>query len=60
MQLFVDSDILLYVRTSRLNWIGHVNGMDSRRKVKYLKIIIREVDYEETKKQMVELCTNGY
>jgi len=54
MQLFVDSDILLFERTRGLNWIGHVNGMDIRRKVNYLTIIRREVDYEETKKQMVD------
>jgi hypothetical protein len=59
MQLFVNSDILLFVRTSRLKWIGHFNGMESRRKVKHLTIILGEVDYE-TKKNMVELCTKGY
>ena len=35
MQLFGDLDIrvLSFVRISWLNWIGHVNGMDSKRKV---------------------------
>jgi len=33
MQLFRDLDVLSFVRISRLNWIGHVNGMDSKRKV---------------------------
>jgi len=31
--LFVDLDILLFVRTSRLNWICHLNRMSSKRKV---------------------------
>jgi hypothetical protein len=33
MQLLGDLDILLFVKISRLNCIGHVNGMDSKRKV---------------------------
>jgi hypothetical protein len=33
MQLFGDVDILLFVRKSQLNWIGHVNRMDCKRKV---------------------------
>jgi hypothetical protein len=35
MQLFVnlDVDILSFVRISRLNWIGHVNRLDRKRKV---------------------------
>jgi hypothetical protein len=33
MQLFGDLDILSFVRVSRLKWIGHVNRMDSKRKV---------------------------
>jgi hypothetical protein len=33
MQLFGNLDILSIVRLSRLNWIGHVNRMDSKRKV---------------------------
>ena len=33
MQLFRDLDVLSFVRTSRLNWIGHVNRMDGIRKV---------------------------
>ena len=33
MQLFGDFDILSFVRISQLNWIGHVNRMDSTSKV---------------------------
>jgi hypothetical protein len=33
MQLFGDLDVLSFVRRSRLNWIGHVKRMDSKRKV---------------------------
>jgi len=33
MQLCGDVDILSFVRISRLNWIGHVNRIDSKRKV---------------------------
>jgi len=33
MQLFGDLDILSFVRISRLNWIGQVNRMDSKRRV---------------------------
>jgi len=33
MQLFGHLDILSFVRISQLNWIGHVNKMDSKRKV---------------------------
>jgi hypothetical protein len=33
MQLFGDLDMLSFVRVSRLNWIGHVDTMDSKRKV---------------------------
>jgi hypothetical protein len=36
MQLFGDLDILSFVRVSRLNWTGHVNRMDSKRKVSEL------------------------
>jgi hypothetical protein len=32
-QMFGDLDILSVVRISTLNWIGHVNRMDSKRKV---------------------------
>ena len=32
MQLCGDLDILSFVRIIRLNWIGHVNRMDSERK----------------------------
>ena len=31
--MFGDLDILSFVRISRLSWIGHVNRMDSKRKV---------------------------
>jgi hypothetical protein len=33
MQLFGDLGILSFVRTRRLNWIGYVSRMDSKRKV---------------------------
>ena len=33
MQLFGDQDVLSFVRISKFNWIGHVNRMDSKRKV---------------------------
>jgi hypothetical protein len=33
MQLFGDLDILSFVRISRLDWTGHVNRLDSKRKV---------------------------
>ena len=33
LQLFGDLDIHSFVRISRLNWIGHVKRMDSKRKV---------------------------
>jgi len=33
MQLCGDLNILSFVRTSRLNWIGYVNRMDSTQKV---------------------------
>jgi len=32
VQLFGDLDVLSFVRISRLNWIGHVNRMNSKRK----------------------------
>jgi hypothetical protein len=45
MQLFGDLDILSFVRTGQLNWIGYANRMDRERKViKYLTITLREVD----------------
>ena len=55
MQPFGDLDILSfvrlyllsYVRISRLNWIGHINKMHSKRKVSYLfKTVLREVEEE--------------
>jgi len=33
MQLFGDLVILSFVRISQLNWIGHVNRMDSRSRI---------------------------
>jgi hypothetical protein len=33
MELLGDLDILWFVRISQFNWIGHVNRMDSERKV---------------------------
>jgi hypothetical protein len=33
MQVCGDLDIISFVRISQLNWIGHVNRMDSKRKV---------------------------
>jgi hypothetical protein len=33
MQLFGDFDILSFLRVTRWNWIGHINRMDSKRKV---------------------------
>jgi hypothetical protein len=33
MQLFGDLDIFSLLRISQLNWIGHVNRMDNKRKV---------------------------
>jgi hypothetical protein len=51
MQLFGDLDILSFARISWLNWIGHVNRMNSKRKVsKYSTINLREVDYKDDQK----------
>jgi len=45
MQLFGNLDVLSFVRVCRLNWIGHVNRMDSKSEVNQVfKIILREVD----------------
>jgi len=46
MQPFGDLGILSFVRISRLNWIGHVNRMDTEIKVSQILLIIipREVD----------------
>ena len=33
MRLFWELDIFLFVRICRLNWIGFVNRMDSKRKL---------------------------
>ena len=40
MQLFGYLDIFFLVRISRLNWVGHVNRMDSARKVSQVFNII--------------------
>jgi hypothetical protein len=45
MQVFGDLDMLSFVRISLKYWIGNVNRKNS------------QLFY---KKQMVELCTNGY
>jgi hypothetical protein len=60
MQLFgdLDLDILSFVRISRLNWIGHVNRMDS--KINVTQVI--DSNYQgcrlrgQKEKRMVELC----
>jgi hypothetical protein len=52
-------DIFSFSRI-RLNWTGHVNKMDSKRKVRYLIIIPMEVEKKDDQKQMVEPCTNRY
>jgi len=45
MQLFGNLDLLSFVRVRRLNWIGHVNRMDSKSEVSQVfKVILREVD----------------
>jgi hypothetical protein len=52
VQLFGDLGILSFVRISRLNWIGLVNRMESKRKlsVVYLTIILMEVNKKKKKK----------
>jgi hypothetical protein len=46
MQLFGDADICSCVRISQLNWTGHVNRIDCKRKVnKLLTIILKEGEY---------------
>ena len=55
-------DVLWLVRTVRLNWSGHVDRMDSTRKISQ----ILNYNPQESrlrgrpKKQMVELCTDRY
>ena len=45
MQLFGDLDILSFVKTGRLDWIGYASRMDRERQViEYLTITLREVD----------------
>jgi len=39
MLLFGDLDILLFVRISWLNWVGHVNRMDSKKK-KHVSVFV--------------------
>jgi len=67
MYPFGDLDILSFVRISQLIWIGHVNRMDSKSKVKESKRKAIQVFTNNpqgkstkrmTKKQMVKLCTN--
>jgi hypothetical protein len=63
MQLFgdLDLDILSFVRISRLNWIGHVNGMDSKIKVtQVLNSNSQGRRLRGQKKRIVELCTDRY
>ena len=55
MQLSGDLDILSFVRISRLNWIGRVNRMDSKRKVSQcLVIILWEVHSEDVQKKKTD------
>ena len=58
MQLFGDLDILSFVRINRLNWIGHVNRMDSKRKVS--EVFKSNPQGSRPPKNVVELCTNRY
>jgi hypothetical protein len=61
MQLFGDFDILSFVRVSRWNWIGHVNRMDSKRKVSQVfNNHPQRSRPREPKKQKVDLCTYTY
>jgi hypothetical protein len=62
MQLFGDLDILSFVRITWLNWIGHVNRMDSKRKASQVFHNTSQGNRIRgpPKKQMVELCTNRY
>jgi len=48
MQTFGDLDILSFVWKHRLNWIGHVNRIESESKVS--QVFIREVHYEDDQK----------
>jgi hypothetical protein len=62
MQLFGGLDILSFVRVSRLNWIGHVNRMDSNIKVSLVfhNNPLGKSTKRMTKKQMMGLCTHRY
>ena len=48
----------IFFRISWLNWISHVNRMDSKRKEG--QVSSGKSTKRTTKKQMVELCTNRY
>ena len=43
-QLFGDLDIISFFTIRQCIWTGHVNTMDSKRKVEYLVIISEDVD----------------
>jgi len=60
MQLFGHLDILSFVRISRLDWIGHVCRMDSKRKVSQIFNNNPQGSPQRVrpkKKQVVKLCT---
>jgi hypothetical protein len=61
-QVFGDLDILSFVRISRLEWIGRVNRMESKRTVSQVfnNNPPRKSTKRTTKKQMVELCTKRH
>ena len=42
MQLFGDSDRHSFVRISQLNWIGHINRMESKSKVKCREVKLKK------------------
>jgi hypothetical protein len=58
MQLLGDLDTLSLVRISRLKWIGHVNRMDSKRRVS--KVFSNNPQGIRLPKNAVKLCTNRY
>jgi hypothetical protein len=62
MPLFGDLDLLSFVRISRLNWIGSVNRMDSKRKGGQVFDNNPQGSHLRgwQKKPMVELCTDRY
>ena len=54
-------DTLSFVRISRLiELVMSIEWMVKEKQVKYLTIILGEVDYFDYQKQMLELCTNKY